>query len=327
MDLPKPMKAVTGELPADDDGWAYEIKWDGMRVVAGIDDGGLHAVSTRGLDVAPRFPELGPLAEGLRGHRVVLDGEVVAFEAGRADFSRLQHRMHVADPSEARRRAGTVPVAYVVFDLLQLDGHDTTVLPYLDRRRLLVDLVEPGPAWQVPAHRVGDGASLLAAAREQRLEGLMAKRLASRYEPGRRSPSWRKIKVRNRQEFVVGGWTAGAGGRSGHLGALLIGYHDPEVSPSADRLTFAGSVGTGFDRAELERLADLLAPLADTRCPFVDPLPPPVVRTASWIRPVLVVEVTFAEWTPDGRLRHPSYLGRRTDRDPGEVVRESFRPI
>ncbi len=149
IELPKPMKAVSGQLPEDDDGWAYEIKWDGMRVVAGV-DGGLSAVSTRGLDVTARFPELDGLADHLAGHVVVLDGEVVAFDGARSDFGRLQQRMHIATRDEARRRAADVPVCFVVFDLLHLDGIDSAPLPYLDRRRLLADLVEPTAGWQVP---------------------------------------------------------------------------------------------------------------------------------------------------------------------------------
>ncbi|MEJ7584919.1 MAG: hypothetical protein WKF43_12760 [Acidimicrobiales bacterium] len=255
----------------------------------------------------------------------MLDGEIVAFDDdGHADFARLQQRMHVADPREARRRASTVPVVFVVFDLLHLDGLDTTGLAYTDRRRLLSDLVGPGPTWQVPAHRVGDGAALLEAARQRRLEGLLAKRLASRYDPGRRSPSWRKVKVRRRQEFVVGGWTAGTGGREGHLGALLIGHHDRTSSPGLDELSFAGAVGTGFGASELRRLAAVLEGVASDRSPFVDPPPAPVARSARWCRPELVVEVTFAEWTPEGRLRHPSYMGQRADADPARVVRERF---
>ena len=219
-----------------------------MRVVSGIDDG-IKAVSTRGLDVIPRFPEMEGLADHLRGHQVVLDGEVVAFDGHRTDFGRLQHRMHVADRREALRRAADVPVVYVVFDLLHLDGIDTMPLAYEDRRRVLLDLVEPGGGWSVPPHQIGDGAALKDAAAEQGLEGVVAKRLASRYEPGRRSPAWRKVKVRRRQELVVGGWTRGEGNREGSFGGLLVGHH-ADGDPGGP-LEFAGSVGTGFDQAEL----------------------------------------------------------------------------
>jgi bifunctional non-homologous end joining protein LigD len=318
VDLPKPMKAVSGTLPDDDEGWAYEIKWDGMRVVCGIDDG-IKAVSTRGLDVIPRFPEMEGLADHLRGHRVVLDGEVVAFDGSRTDFGRLQHRMHVADRREALRRAGDVPVVYVVFDLLHLDGIDTTPLAYEDRRRVLLDLVEPGGGWSVPAHQVGDGAALKDAAADQGLEGVVAKRLASRYEPGRRSPSWRKVKVRRRQELVVGGWTRGEGNREGSFGGLLVGYHAD--GDAGGPLEFAGSVGTGFDQAELARIQSLLQAHASDRSPFRAPLPK-TIKGIRWVDPVLVVEVEFAEWTAEGRMRHPAYLGQRIDADPARVIRE-----
>ena len=318
VDLPKPMKAVSGTLPDDDDGWAYEIKWDGMRVVSGIDDG-IKAVSTRGLDVVPRFPEMEGLADHLRGHQVVLDGEVVAFDGHRTDFGRLQHRMHVADRREAMRRAADVPVVYVVFDLLHLDGIDTMPLPYEDRRRVLLDLVEPGGGWSVPAHQIGDGAALKDAAAEQGLEGVVAKRLASRYEPGRRSPAWRKVKVRRRQELVVGGWTRGEGNREGSFGGLLVGHH-ADGDPGGP-LEFAGSVGTGFDQAELARLQGLLEAHARDGSPFRVPLPK-TIKGIRWVEPALVVEVEFAEWTSEGRMRHPAYLGQRIDADPTKVIRE-----
>jgi bifunctional non-homologous end joining protein LigD len=316
--LPKPMKAVAGQLPEDDDGWAYEIKWDGMRVVTGI-DGGVRGESTRGHDVMARFPELEGLGDHLAGHQVVLDGEVVAFDGLRTDFGRLQQRMHIADRREALRRAADVPVVYVVFDLLHLDGIDTMPLPYEDRRRLLLELVEPGPGWTIPAHQIGDGAALKDAAAAQGLEGVVAKRLASRYEPGRRSPAWRKVKVRRVQELVVGGWTRGEGNREGSFGGLLVGYH-AEGDPDGP-LEFAGSVGTGFDQAELARVLALLEAHATDRSPFRAALPK-TIKGVRWAEPAIVVQVEFAEWTSEGRLRHPAYLGQRIDKDPSEVIRE-----
>ena len=322
-----PMKAVLGPLPDHDEGWAYEIKWDGMRALSFVDDG-LSMRSTRRLELADRFPELAGLAAHLAGHRVALDGEVVAFDGeDRSDFALLQQRMHVADRSEAIRRSATVPVVYVVFDLLHLDGMDTMPLPYVERRRLLGELVEPGPSWIVPAHSLGPGPDLYAAAIERELEGLVAKRLESRYEPGRRSPTWRKVKVRHEQEFVVGGWTAGEGNRSGRLGALLLGYHraidDIGTADPESPLVYAGHVGTGFSGGELDRLEAQLDNLATATSPFEPPLPRAVTRTARWVEPVLVAQVAFGEWTPDGRLRHPSYLGLRPDKPAEEVTRET----
>ena len=322
--LPEPMKATSGALPREDEeGWAFEIKWDGMRVVTAVADGAMEMRSSNGIEITQRFPELAGLPAVLDGHRVVLDGEVVAFDSeGHASFARMQQRMHVDDRAEAVRRAATVPVTYLLFDLLELDGHDTTALTYEQRRKLLADLVEPGPSWQVPAHHTGDGTALLAAATAQGLEGLMAKRLDSPYLPGRRSPAWRKVKIRREQEVVVVGWLPGEGNRSGRLGALLVVVHDP-ADPDPDRpLLFAGRVGTGFSDAELGRLGDRLAELAVPTSPLAPPVPREIVRLARWVRPELVAQVAFGEWTPDGRMRHPSYLGLRIDKDPADVVRE-----
>ncbi|HEX8804064.1 MAG TPA: non-homologous end-joining DNA ligase [Acidimicrobiales bacterium] len=313
-----PMKAVTGDLPANDDGWGFEVKWDGMRIVAYVNDDGrpLRLETTRGLDATVRFPELAGFPAAVSPHRAVLDGELVAFDGGRPSFERIQHRIHVTDPVAAARRAAENPVSFQLFDLVHLDGHDLTALPYLDRRRLLAEVVADGPNWQVPAHYVGGGATLLEAARANRLEGIMAKRLDSPYLPGKRSPSWRKVKVRPRQEFVVGGWQPGEGNRAGRLGSLLVGVYD------GGTLRYAGKVGTGFDDAELTRLGRLLDGRAAASPPFDPPPPRPVARSAHWVTPDLVAEVTFAEWTSEGILRHASYVGLREDKEPGEVVRE-----
>ncbi len=315
-----PMRAVTGPLPDDEDGWAYEVKWDGMRLLAQVDDE-VRLTSTNGIDATARFPELAGLADHLAGHRAVLDGEVVAFDdQGRSSFSALQARMHLTDPAKVAQLRREVPVQYVVFDLLHLDDHPTIDLPYLDRRRLLTGLVEPSTGWLVPGHRVGEGAELLAAAAERGLEGVMAKRVDSVYRPGKRSPAWRKVKVRRRQEVVIGGWSTGEGGRSSSFGALLVGVRDP--GDPGGPLRFAGGVGTGFTDGVLTELRHRLADLAVDECPFTPVPPGPVRRTAHWARPELVAEVAFGDWTPEGRLRHPSYLGLRIDKDPADVVRE-----
>lgn len=315
-----PMRAVAGPLPGDDAAWGYEVKWDGMRVVANVDDR-VRLTSANRIDVTPRFPELHGLADHLAGHRAVLDGEVVAFDAqGRSSFPTLQARIHVSDAQRVARLRTEVPVQYVIFDLLHLDGHPTLDLPYVDRRRLLTALVEPAANWTVPAHQVGDGAALFDAATERGLEGVMAKRLDSPYRPGRRSSTWRKCKVRRRQEVVIGGWSTGDGGRAASLGSLLVGVRDPDRSGGP--LRYAGGVGTGFTDSLLVDLRARLGTLATDDCPF-SPLPPVLVRrTAHWVRPVLVAEVAFAEWTLDDRLRHPSFLGLRVDKDPAVVVRE-----
>lgn len=314
----EPMRATTGDLPHDDDRWAYEIKWDGMRAICFIEEGELRLQSTNKLDATVRFPEIAGLARQLDGHRVILDGEIVTFSPeGRPDFGLLQPRMHVSSAAAAAERATTQPVMYVVFDLLWLDGHDVRSVPYVDRSRLLADLVAPGPAWKATETHHGGGADLLAAMDSQGMEGLIAKRLDSRYETGRRSNQWRKLKVRRRQELVVGGWLSGEGSRAATVGALLVGYHDDQGA-----LRYAGRVGTGFTESELRALDGLLADHTRADCPFDPPPPRAVERHGHWVDPRLVVEVEFGEWTADGVLRHPSYLGRRIDKDPARVVRE-----
>jgi bifunctional non-homologous end joining protein LigD len=310
------MKAVAGELPTGE-GWAFEIKWDGMRILTFADHGAVQLRSANDKDVTVGFPELAALATDLADHAALLDGEVVAVDTeGRPDFGQLQQRMHVATEADALRLAAEVPIVYQVFDLLHLDGHDTTGLPYLDRRRLLEQLVDEGPHWRVPATHLGEGDELLEAARRQQLEGLVAKRVDSTYEPGKRSRLWRKVKIRNEQEFVVGGWAEGEGSRRGRVGGLLIGYFDD------DELRYAGRVGSGLTEEEIERLSGELARRERDTCPFAPPPPRAFSRGARWVEPEIVVQVAFAEWTAEGRLRHPSYLGTRDDKDARAVTRE-----
>ena len=315
-----PMKATSGDLPPGE-GWTYEVKWDGMRALCFVADGTVRVQSYNERDVTASWPELAGLADALPVASALLDGELVATDAqGRPSFGLLQQRMHVADPAEAARRAAEVPVSYVVFDLLHLDGHDLTGLPLADRRRLLEQVLEPGPRWHIsPLH--DDGAALLDAATDQGLEGVVAKRLESRYEPGKRTRTWLKVKVRHRQEMVVGGWLPGEGNRTGRIGALLVGYHGV---PGDGPLTFAGRVGTGFSDSELQRLGRAFDDLASDDCPF-DPPPPraEILRGPTWLRPELVAELEFGEWTSDGRLRHPSYLGLRDDKAAQDVTRDA----
>jgi bifunctional non-homologous end joining protein LigD len=314
------MKATNGPLPVGE-GWTYEVKWDGMRALCFVDGDSLRVQSANERDVTVSWPELTGLPDALPATTALLDGELVASDdEGRPSFGLLQQRMHVADPAEAARRAVDVPVAYVVFDLLHLDGHDLMGLALRDRRHLLDQVLDPGPRWRCsPVH--DDGPALLAAAEERGLEGVVAKRLDSRYEPGKRTRTWLKVKVRLRQEMVVGGWLPGEGNRTGRIGALLVGYHD---QPGDGPLTFAGRVGTGFKDAELTRLGRLFESLATDQCPF-DPPPPraEILRGPRWVRPELVAELEFGEWTHDDRLRHPSYLGLRDDKPPQEVTRDA----
>lgn len=314
------MKATAGDLPTGD-GWLHEIKWDGMRLIVNVDtespDHPVRLTSANGKDATASFPELSGLGTALGVRTAVLDGEAVAFDAaGRPSFGRLQQRMHVTDPRQAADRAAAVPVVLVLFDLLALDGNDITGLPLTQRRELLETLVEPGPHWQVPAVH-DDGESLLAAATASELEGIVSKRRDSVYRPGSRTREWVKVKIRRRQEFVVGGWAPGEGTRAGRIGGLLVGYRD---APGSGPLRYAGRVGSGLSEAEIDVLADHFATTTIDASPF-DPPPPPLQgRDATWVEPSIVIEVAFAEWTGDGRLRHPSYCGRRVDVDPEAVT-------
>jgi bifunctional non-homologous end joining protein LigD len=322
-----PMLAKAGPVPParEDDQWAYEIKWDGVRAVVFSEPGRMRLVTRNGNDITPRYPELARMNRALSMHRVVLDGEVVAFDAdGRPSFGALQGRMHLTREAQVKRLAKEAPVTYMAFDLVWLDGRSLMDRPYLERRAALRALLADGERWQVPDQVVGGGRELLAATREQGLEGIVAKRVDSVYEPGRRGGAWRKIKNVNRQELVIGGWLPGEGRRQERIGALLVGVHEEgDDGP----LRFAGRVGTGFTEAELDRLAGVLAPLVRDASPFdVVPKAVKIPREAVWVEPELVAEVEFVEWTREGVLRAPSYKGLREDKPAALVVREPVAP-
>jgi bifunctional non-homologous end joining protein LigD len=225
--------------------------------------------------------------------------------------------MHVTGPAQVKRAAQLTPVTFLAFDLLYLDGRSLLDLPYESRREALDGLGLAGPSWQTPPWFIGGGAAVLDASRQQGLEGIVAKRLDSRYVPGRRADTWRKLKNLRTQEVVVAGWKPGTGRRSGTFGSLLLGVYD------GTGLTYVGHVGTGFDEDALVALtADLAERTSDTM-PFATAPPRADIRDAHWVEPSLVGEVAFSEWTPDGRLRHPAWRGLRPDKDPAEVVRES----
>jgi bifunctional non-homologous end joining protein LigD len=313
------MLATLAPAPPVGPGWAWELKWDGIRALGLVEDGALRLWTRNGNEVTPRYPELQPIAATLDGHDAFLDGEIVTFDdEGRPSFERLQSRMHVTGAPDIRRLVEEVPVLYVAFDLLWLDGHLTTELPYLDRRKLLTDLVHDGPSWKVPSHEVGDGHASLAISKQFSLEGVVAKRVDSIYEPGRRSSAWVKVKNQVRQEFVVGGWAPGKGARSTTFGALLVGYYD-----DTGALRYAGRVGTGFTSDTLDAIQRALEPLERDSSPFADPLESRAIeQQVHFVEPRLVAEVRFTEWTSVGRIRHPAFLGLRTDKDPNDVRRE-----
>ncbi len=314
-----PMLAVPGDLPTGG-GWVFEFKWDGIRVLLWIDGGRPRALSRNGKDVTGAFPELRELAEAVGSDQMVLDGEIVVLgEGGRPSFSRLQHRMHVQKPKDAARAAARDPASLVVFDLLHLNGSSLIGLPYDERRAQLEQLGIAGPSWGVdPSFTEEPADAVLRTAVSLGMEGVVAKRRSSTYQPGVRSSDWIKVKDQRTQEAVIGGWTGGQGDRSDTFGALLLGI---PVEGSSAKLTYVGKVGTGFSRAARE---ELLAKLGTARrtSPFSEPLAAAVGKDLHWVRPTTVGEVQFTEWTPDGRLRHPVWRGLRPDKSAKEVRRE-----
>jgi bifunctional non-homologous end joining protein LigD len=316
-ELVLPMYASTAaDLPPRQQQWAFEFKWDGVRAIVHVDGGRARATSRNKLDITGSYPELADLGKAMGSLRAILDGELVVFdEKGRSDFGLLQQRMKLSGDA-VRRAARNYPVVYLIFDVLYLDGHDLTPLPYEQRRAVLDELGLNGPSWQTPPSFAGEGTAVRQASRERGFEGIMAKRLDSPYQPGRRVDYWRKVKNVRRQEMVVGGWTKGEGNREGRLGSLLLGYYD------GGRLRYAGHVGTGFTMKTLADVEKALKPLARKESPFADPVPAARAKKSTYVEPTLVAEVEFGEWTRDGKLRHPSFKGLRYDKAATEVVRE-----
>jgi bifunctional non-homologous end joining protein LigD len=315
----RPMLATPGQLPSDDTGWAYEMKWDGLRALAFLTGSAVRLTSRSGRDITTAYPELAGPPTLTGSSEAVLDGEIVAFAGGSwPDFEALQQRMNIGSAAQAALLATQIPVSYLAFDVLWLDGRPLLEQPYTRRRELLDGLGLDRGRWQVPPSFSGEsGSDIQAVSVQQRLEGVVAKRLASRYEPGRRSAAWRKIKNVVRQEFVIGGWQPGEGGRAGWIGSLLVG-----VQAEAG-LVYSGHVGTGFTQQTLRMLGDRLGVLRRDSSPFAGQFPPEDARFARWVEPVLVAEVEFAGWTKSGRLRGPAYKGLRDDKDAADVVRET----
>jgi bifunctional non-homologous end joining protein LigD len=309
-----PMLATVGDPPAGA-GWTFEFKWDGVRAVTAVAGDRIRAQSRRGNEVTAGYPELTDLIALLDGRPVLLDGEVVALDReGRPDFGMLQHRMHVRSPDP--ELVEHIPVSYVVFDLLYLDGASLLREPYDRRRALLEELELAGPRVRVPQAAVGvSGAQLLEVARSHGLEGVVGKRRTSRYEPGRRSPAWIKTALLHTQEVVVGGWTAGEGRREKTIGALLLGAYDGSGS-----LRYLGHVGTGFTEAALRALLVELQAREQSTSPFDEEVPREEARKARWVRPELVGDVVYRVLTKEGRLRHAAWRGLRSDKDPADAV-------
>ena len=299
-----PMLTTAGPLPLDDTGWLYETKWDGVRALCAVTGGELRMWSRAKNDLTDQFPEIAPLAQALDGQNVLLDGEVVAFGPhGRPHFGTLQQRLGLRRDA-ALVRAHTVPVIFVVFDVLHVDGMSIRDRPVEERRERLDDLrLTGGSSWHLSAVHE-DGAALSAATSAAGLEGVVAKRLGSAYLPGVRSKAWIKVKHLRSDDFVVGGWVPGSGRRDRGIGSLLIGT--PVSDEPGARLRWVGRVGTGFSDQELARLQALLAPLVRPDSPFERSVGE---RNAVFVEPQHRVRVEYHEFTTDGLLRFPSYKG------------------
>jgi bifunctional non-homologous end joining protein LigD len=308
----KPMLTTLVEEPFDDDRWLFELKWDGYRGIAVVEKDAVTLTSRNGKDLLHQFPEMKELAHAFRSIPVVVDGELcVLDEEGRPSFQALQSR----DKPELRgvKRRKPSPVTFVVFDLLYADGRDLRERPCEERKRLLESIIVPDRGVLYSKHFAGKGKQLYALAERSGLEGIVGKVAASPYRAGIRSREWVKIKTKQRQEFVVGGWTEPRGSRKG-FGSLLVGYYDGDV------LKYAGHVGTGYDEKLLREVMAKLKPLERKTSPFADA--PKTNTPAHWVKPELVCEVSFAEWTREGILRQPVFMGLRIDKDAKTVVRE-----
>jgi DNA ligase D-like protein (predicted ligase) len=299
----EPMKAVLADTPFSDPDWIFERKLDGVRCLAIRDGGGVSLMSRTGRRMNGDYPELAEALEREPSGDFIVDGEIVAFENGITSFSRLQ-----------RRKRERVPVYLYVFDIPRHEGEDLRPLPVRERKARLRRALEFGDRVRFTPHRNGEhGEELYREACAKGLEGLIAKRADSPYRSGR-SRDWLKLKCNAEQELVIGGFTAPKGSRT-EFGALLVGYHD-----GSGPLRYAGKVGTGFDRHTLEEVGARMRALEQDESPFerFKPIPP----ATRWVRPELVAQIGFTEWTRDGRLRHPRFLGLRDDKPAREVVRE-----
>ncbi|PYU84534.1 MAG: DNA ligase D [Acidobacteria bacterium] len=308
----EPMLATLTDRPFSDPNWLFEIKWDGVRALARIENGALTLRSRTGVDMDKRYPELASLPDALAGRQAILDGEIVALDTrGHSDFELLQERMHVRAPSE--NLLSRVPVVYFVFDLLYCDGYDLRETPLLDRKQLLYRLLRTSEQFRYSDHQLEHGKELFGLAEQNGLEGIVAKRADSPYV-GDRSPYWVKLKITKTVDAVVGGWSAP---RSAALpfGSLLLGLYQGK------KLRFIGHVGSGFDAKKLKEVASKLQELAAPACPF-DTVPETNERP-SWVSPVLVARVKFSGWTQEHSLRHPVFLALREDARPMDCQLEN----
>jgi bifunctional non-homologous end joining protein LigD len=307
------MNATLVAAPFDDPEWLFEVKWDGFRVETIVDSGRVQTMTRGGLDAARYFGSFLEPPTWIAATQAIVDGEVIAVdEGGEPDFARLQAGIKGRVVSSA----GSSPFLYMVFDLLYLDGRLLLDEPLEERRRLLTEALRPDPRVRLSEHVDRDGVATFDAAKKRGLEGIMAKNRRSPYQPGLRTLTWQKIKIRPEQELIVGGWTTGIGAAT-DLAALLVGVYEDGV------LRYAGKIGTGFTADKRAELLGLLPALATAEQPFATPPPRSAARNANWVRPELVIRAEFASWTTDGLVRQAAYKGLDRGKDPHAVRREA----
>lgn len=307
----QPMLAVLTEERFSREGWIYERKLDGERILAVRDGGDVHLFTRNREEADNQYPELADALQARGPDRFVVDGEVVAFEGSVTSFARLQRRIHLQDPKAVR--ASGVAVYFYLFDILNLDGRDTTSLPLRDRKRVLRRAFRFADPLRFTIHRNTDGVDFWHEACRKGWEGIIAKRADSTYATGKRSRDWLKFKCVASQELVIAGYTEPSGSRT-HFGAIHVGYYRD------GDLVYAGKVGTGFDQQTLEELGAEMQRRERHTSALADP---PNDGDTHWITPDLVAQIGFTEWTRDGKLRHPRFLGLRRDKAARDVVRES----
>jgi bifunctional non-homologous end joining protein LigD len=317
----QPMLATLTKSSFDDPAWGFEPKWDGVRALA-VCDTSTRLFSRNGKDMTEGYPELAGLHDRLVALDAVLDGEIVAFQDGKPSFQLLQQRMHVREPRRVEALAKRIPVVFMAFDLIYLDGKSLTAEPLRERRAALEEILVPDEHVQLSPLVEGAGVALYRAAEEQGLEGIVAKRLDSRYEPGARSRSWLKVKLTYDADVVIVGWTEGEGRRAGSIGSLVMAVYD------SDGLRYVGNVGTGFDRAGLDDAARRLEELEPTDPPFDRSVlrTAPELRRAHFVEPRLVAIVEHRQLTDAGRLRAPAFKGWRDDKAPEECTFDQLVP-
>ncbi len=306
-----PMKSFLANTPPKGDDWLFEIKWDGVRAICFIDGKSVRMTSRTGNSCERQYPELSVIGHQITANQAILDGEIAVLDKnGVSSFGLIQPRIAVSDPNTIAHLARRTPVTLFVFDLLYLDGYDLRGVPLIERKRALQSILQPSTVMRFSEHFINQGEEMLQAARAAGLEGILAKRAQSKYE-SRRSQDWLKLKIVSQQEFVICGYTTG---ERDYFSSLVLGLYNN------GKLTYVGNVGTGFDQNLLELIYRRIEPLTTANSPFAET--PQMLREAIWVRPELVCEVKFSNWTEDGRLRAPVFLGLRPDVDPKECVRE-----